>query len=460
MGLNYQKVNFSDLEMHRDMRFGLSITSFKDVIGTFKSNDKYSLVRLSKVLSLEYGDGLVEQDRNENGEYPVMGSNGIVGYHDEYLIEGPSIIVGRKGSAGEITYVEENNFPIDTTFYVKVKDDTYRLKFLYHLVRVAKLSRLALHKGVPGLNRYDAYEVLIPVVPKDVQGKLLSEIEPLEKELFTLQAKLKSPLEVINVVFAKEFNYSATLWREFGKGMTAGTQKSNVKTLSTFPTPLSQINRSKIFRFSSRYHNPFTQQLRDILKNMPHQKVSTVIKSIKKGVQPKYDPDAGVRVIKIANMKNGYLDFAEPEFTTEEFYEKNKEQAGVELNDILICCTGKVSLGKIDIYEDEEPAILSVDSYIIQVDEQKVDRLFFTYFFRSILGSFQIERDFTGTTNQIHLYDTQILEFELPDLKLSEQKRIVNNIKKDLDAQKEIEKQIDKKQWEISQIIESSIKSR
>jgi type I restriction enzyme, S subunit len=119
-----------------------------------------------------------------------------------------------------------------------------------------------------------------------------------------------------------------------------------------------------------------------------------------------------------------------------------------------------VSLGKIDIYEDEEPGILSVDSYIIQVDAQKVDRFFFTYFFRSILGSFQIERDFTGTTNQIHLYDTQILEFELPDLKLSEQKRIVNNIKKDLDAQKEIEKQIDKKLWEISQIIESSIKSR
>lgn len=460
MGLSYQNVNLSDLKTHRDMRFGLSITSFKDVIGTFKLNEKYSLVRLSKVLNLEYGDALVEQDRNENGEYPVMGSNGIVGYHDEYLIEGPSIIVGRKGSAGVVTYVEDNNFPIDTTFYVKVKDDTYRLKFLYYLLRVVKLSRLALHKGVPGLNRYDAYEVLIPLVPKDVQDKLLSNVAPLEKELIKLQNKLKQPLDVINSVFAKEFKYSAALWKEFGKGMTAGTQKSNVKTLSTYNIALNEIQRSKLFRFSSRYHNPLTQQVSDILKNLPHRKVSSVIKCIKKGVQPKYDPDGGVRVIKIANMKNGYLDFSESEYTTVEFYEKNKEQAGVELNDILICCTGKVSLGKIDIYEDEEPSILSVDSYIIRVDEQKVDRLFFTYFFRSILGAFQIERDFTGTTNQIHLYDNQILEFDIPDIKISEQRRIVDKIKEELDAQKEIEKQIDKKQLEISAMIEAAIKAK
>jgi type I restriction enzyme, S subunit len=314
--------------------------------------------------------------------------------------------------------------------------------------------------GQPNINAEEYKLLPIPEIDKKVQLNIIKKIAPIEAKIEKLKGQITEPLEIINKHFAKEFKYSSTLWSEFGKGMTAGTQKSNIKSLSTFPTPLGQIHRSNIIRFSSRYHNPFTQQLSDILRNLPHRKVSSVIKCIKKGVQPKYDPHGGLRVIKIANMKNGYLDFSEAEFTTAEFYEKNKEQAGVELDDILICCTGKVSLGKIDIYEEEEPAMLSVDSYIIKVDERKVDRLFFVYFFRSILGTFQIERDFTGTTNQIHLYDNQILEFEMPDLQLSEQRKIVDAIKKELDPQKEIQKQIDDKQFEIAEMIEAAIKTK
>src|SRR5690606_5368302 len=107
-------------------------------------------------------------------------------------------------------------------------------------------------------------------------------------EIEKLKAQITEPLEIINRHFAKEFKYSSSLWREFGKGMTAGTQKSNVRTLSTFSMPPSQIQRSNIFRFSSRFHNQLTQQLSDILRYSPHRKVSSVIKCIKKGVQPKY----------------------------------------------------------------------------------------------------------------------------------------------------------------------------
>ena len=61
-------------------------------------------------------------------------------------------------------------------------------------------------------------------------------------------------------------------------------------------------------------------------------------------------------------------------------------------------------------------ALLSVDSYIVRLDEDRYNPLFFVYFFRGILGAFQIERDYTGTTNQIHLYDAQIREFLIPDI--------------------------------------------
>ncbi|MGF1496081.1 MAG: restriction endonuclease subunit S [Elainellaceae cyanobacterium] len=43
-----------------------------------------------------------KSDRAETGQYPVFGSSGIVGYHNEYLVEAPALIVGRKGSVGEV----------------------------------------------------------------------------------------------------------------------------------------------------------------------------------------------------------------------------------------------------------------------------------------------------------------------------------------------------------------------
>jgi type I restriction enzyme M protein len=78
----------------------------------------FPLKQFEEVCTLEYGSSLPKEKRVE-GQYPVVGSNGITGYHNNYLVEGPTIVVGRKGSAGEVTLIEQNCFPIDTTYYVK-----------------------------------------------------------------------------------------------------------------------------------------------------------------------------------------------------------------------------------------------------------------------------------------------------------------------------------------------------
>ena len=74
-------------------------------------------ISLREILTLEYGKSLIALDR-ENGFYKVWGSNGIVGTHNNFLVEGPVIIVGRKGSVGTVNYSAENCWPIDTTYYI------------------------------------------------------------------------------------------------------------------------------------------------------------------------------------------------------------------------------------------------------------------------------------------------------------------------------------------------------
>jgi len=138
---------------------------------------KYSLAPFQDVCTLEYGASLPQKKRVA-GPYPVMGSNGISGYHNEFLIEGPSIVVGRKGSAGEVTYVEGDCFPIDTTYYVKIANENLTdIRYLYYVLKSLNLPALRAGAGIPGLNRNDVYrEHKIPLPPLEVQREIVGEI--------------------------------------------------------------------------------------------------------------------------------------------------------------------------------------------------------------------------------------------------------------------------------------------
>ncbi len=142
----------------------------------------FPMLRFDDVCTLEYGSSLPKPERRD-GPYPVMGSNGVTGYHDEYLVEGPSIVVGRKGSAGEVTWVDDNCYPIDTTYYVKQRDPAASdLRYLYSILRSLDLPSLRGGAGIPGLNRTDVYEKhQIPLPPLEVQREIVTEIEGCQK---------------------------------------------------------------------------------------------------------------------------------------------------------------------------------------------------------------------------------------------------------------------------------------
>jgi type I restriction enzyme S subunit len=198
--------------------------------------------------------------------------------------------------------------------------------------------------------------------------------------------------------------------------------------------------------------------LMKILDNLKTIEVNKVVESYEKWLQPKYDADWIIDVIKITNLKNQYINFLETEKVSQEYYNSLSEEKKLKENDIIICATWKGSLWKIDLFESENEAITSVDNYIIRL-KQNINFLFFVYFFRSILWYFQIERDYTWTTNQIHLYWEQIWDFKIPNISFKEQQRIVNEIKFELDKQEQIRKDIEKERSKIDELIEESIRN-
>lgn len=143
---------------------------------------KFDLLPFADVCTLEYGASLPKEKRID-GPYPVVGSNGVTGFHNEFLVRGPAIIVGRKGSAGEVTYIPDDCFPIDTTYYVQPKDASkVDMVYLFHLLKGLELSDLKGGAGIPGLNRNDVYKkYLLPLPPIDVQCEIVAEIEGYQK---------------------------------------------------------------------------------------------------------------------------------------------------------------------------------------------------------------------------------------------------------------------------------------
>lgn len=121
----------------------------------------WKIKKFGEVIELAYGKALKGENRTE-GNVLVYGSSGLVGTHNEKLVNGPGIVVGRKGNAGAVHWVDDDFYPIDTTYYVKSNLD---LHFIYYLLK--NHGFVMGDVAVPGLNRNQTYlnAVLLPPAP-------------------------------------------------------------------------------------------------------------------------------------------------------------------------------------------------------------------------------------------------------------------------------------------------------
>lgn len=138
---------------------------------------------LKNVLELAYGKALKQTER-KGGHVAVYGSGGLGGYHDDSLVDGPCIIVGRKGNVGKIFWVDQDCWPIDTVFYVKSEFSKFYL--YYNLLNQKFFNSDA---AVPGLNRESAYNNKIIIPSSDLIAKFDDFIRVIfKKKLCILKA--------------------------------------------------------------------------------------------------------------------------------------------------------------------------------------------------------------------------------------------------------------------------------
>lgn len=149
-------------------------------------NENWNKQYLSEIFTLEYGFSLPDSQRSGEG-FPVYGSNGIVGKHSSYAVEGSGIIIGRKGSVGVVKWSETSYTPIDTAYYV-VKITNVDLRWLYWLLCYLPLKNLDTSTGVPGLNRNDVYKIQWNIPPLHEQRAIADILDTVDEAIQQTEA--------------------------------------------------------------------------------------------------------------------------------------------------------------------------------------------------------------------------------------------------------------------------------
>ncbi len=137
--------------------------------------------RIDEVMELVYGKALRATER-VTGTIPVYGSGGITGYHNEHLVEGPSVIIGRKGTVGSLYWEDCPFFPIDTVFYIQSKAP---LTFCYYLLQTLGLEGMNTDAAVPGLNRNNVYRLLVTWSGEELREAFDAIVNPFRRQIFS-----------------------------------------------------------------------------------------------------------------------------------------------------------------------------------------------------------------------------------------------------------------------------------
>ena len=128
-----------------------------------------------------------------SGPYPVVCSTSIMGYHNEYKVKSPGVIIGRSGTLGEVQYIEKDFWPHNTSLYVsdfKGNDP----KFVKYFLQLFGTGNVGSGSAVPTLNRNHIQALNIRIPPLPTQQKIAAILSSLDDKI-ELNNKINENLE-------------------------------------------------------------------------------------------------------------------------------------------------------------------------------------------------------------------------------------------------------------------------
>jgi len=161
--------------------FDLKKSTMQHLFSKIMNDQNCNAMLFGDFSTLHRGYDLPLQDRND-GHVPIIGSNGIVGYHDEAKISGPGVVTGRSGSIGLSFYVIEDYWPLNTALYVCDFHGNDRL-YTHYFFQWFDFKRYAAGVSVPTLNRNLVHQAKIKVPDIPQQKRVATAIRSIDNSI-------------------------------------------------------------------------------------------------------------------------------------------------------------------------------------------------------------------------------------------------------------------------------------
>lgn len=162
------------------------------------------MARFEDVLTIINGKNQKKVE-NENGQYPIYGSGGIMGYADDYICEANTVVIGRKGSINNPIFVETRFWNVDTAFGLYANPAKLQPKYLYYFCEKFDFEQLNTTVTIPSLTKANLLKVEIPLPSLDDQRKIAAALDKVSNLIAKRRQQLDKLDEMVKARFVEMF---------------------------------------------------------------------------------------------------------------------------------------------------------------------------------------------------------------------------------------------------------------
>lgn len=164
---------------------------FNEMFGDIILNDKeWKVSKWNEILTIRNGKNQKNVEDN-NGQFPIYGSGGIIGYAKDWIVKKNSVIIGRKGNINKPILVRENFWNVDTAFGLEPILEKLNSEYLFYFCQLYNFEKLNKAVTIPSLTKSDLLDIAIPLPPLSLQNEFADFVVQVDKSQFTCQMAIK-----------------------------------------------------------------------------------------------------------------------------------------------------------------------------------------------------------------------------------------------------------------------------
>lgn len=164
---------------------------------------KLECYELQELMKIKYGKNQKKVE-DENGEFPILGTGGVMGYANKFLYDKPSVLIGRKGSISKVKYIDKPFWTVDTLFYTEINENKALPLYIYYYLSQIDFNYYNEGTTIPSLRTETLNKIEIYLPNIKVQNKIVDFFSNIDKKI-ELNTKIISNLEQLSQTLFKQW---------------------------------------------------------------------------------------------------------------------------------------------------------------------------------------------------------------------------------------------------------------